>query len=201
MPLSSATPTPANRTLFNALTRSDVFAENLLFATLDPTMRGLVLPSGRKIILSDTVGFISDLPMDLVAAFRATLEEVEEADLILHVRDAASPTNEAEREDVVKVLAELGITPEDARLIEVFSKIDLLPEDERALLHGRTLAGAAPIAVSSVSGEGLDELLAALDQRLGTERLRVEVRVAPGEGAAQAWLHCQWRDCFQRHRR
>ncbi len=87
------------------------------------------------------------------------------------------------------MLAELGITPEDARLIEVFSKIDLLPEDERALLHGRTLAGAAPIAVSSVSGEGLDELLAALDQRLGTERLRVEVRVAPGEGAAQAWLH------------
>lgn len=178
-------------TLFNALTKAGVFAENLLFATLDPTMRGLELPSGRHIILSDTVGFISDLPMDLVAAFRATLEEVEEADLILHVRDAASPTREAEREDVLRVLAELGIPSEDARVIEVFSKIDLLGADEKALLAHRASVdtSGAPIPVSSVTGEGLDDLLKLLDERLGEERVRVLVRLAPGDGAASAWLH------------
>jgi len=178
-------------TLFNALTRASVFAENLLFATLDPTMRGLELPSGRRVILSDTVGFISDLPMDLVAAFRATLEEVEEADLILHVRDAASPTREAEREDVLRVLTELGIPSEDARVIEVFSKIDLLGGDEKALLARRAglEASGAPVPVSSVTGEGLGDLLKLLDERLGEERARVLVHLPPGDGAASAWLH------------
>ncbi len=178
-------------TLFNALTRASVFAENLLFATLDPTMRGLELPSGRRVIISDTVGFISDLPMDLVAAFRATLEEVEEADLILHVRDAASPTREAEREDVLRVLAELGIPGEDTRVIEVFSKIDLLGGDEKALLAQRASAegSGAPVPVSSVTGEGLGDLLELLDERLGEERARVLVHLAPGDGAASAWLH------------
>jgi GTP-binding protein HflX len=178
-------------TLFNALTRASVFAENLLFATLDPTMRGLELPSGRRVILSDTVGFISDLPMDLVAAFRATLEEVEEADLILHVRDAASPTREAERDDVLRVLTELGIPGEDTRVIEVFSKIDLLGGDEKVLLAQRASAegSGAPVPVSSVTGEGLGDLLKLLDERLGEERARVLVHLAPGDGAASAWLH------------
>jgi GTP-binding protein HflX len=180
-------------TLFNALTRSAVFAENLLFATLDPTMRGLGLPSGRRIILSDTVGFISDLPLDLVAAFRATLEEVEEADLILHVRDAASPTREAEREDVIGVLAELGIAANDPRLFEVFTKIDLLAADERELLFHHAAAHGtardAPLPVSAVTGDGLATLLAVLDKRIGEARVRLDVLLAPGEGAASAWLH------------
>ncbi|MFO1187654.1 MAG: GTPase HflX [Alphaproteobacteria bacterium] len=178
-------------TLFNALTQADVFAENLLFATLDPTMRGLELPSGRRIILSDTVGFISDLPMDLVAAFRATLEEVEEADLILHVRDAASPARDAEREDVARVLAELGIPPDDPRIVEVYSKIDLLDPDDKGLLVRRAGADgpAAPVPVSSITGEGLESLLRVLDDRLSFERERFFVRLAPGDGAASAWLY------------
>ncbi len=151
-------------TLFNALTRSAVMAKDLLFATLDPTMRALELPSGRKIILSDTVGFISDLPHDLVAAFRATLEEVEEADIILHVRDASSPNPEAERADVTAVLEELDIAENDPRMLEVFSKIDLLSEEDRDLLKRRYRASAAhpdahaeltPLPVSAVCAKGL----------------------------------------------
>ena len=176
-------------TLFNALTRAGVFAENLLFATLDPTMRGLELPSGRKIILSDTVGFISDLPTDLVAAFRATLEEVQEADVIVHVRDASSPTHEAEQVDVVTVLGELGIAPDDGRILEVFSKIDLLSEDERTLLQARARAGTAPLPISSTNGLGLDVLCAELDQRLSVARVRISAKLSASNGAAQAWLH------------
>ena len=128
-------------TLFNRLTKSKVLAKDLLFATLDPTMRGVKLPRGAKIILSDTVGFIADLPTELVAAFRATLEEVLEADVIVHVRDAAHDESEAQKADVLKVLAELGV-PEDRPLLEVLNKIDLLPAEARAgLLAGN--AGAS----------------------------------------------------------
>lgn len=185
-------------TLFNALTRSAVMAKDLLFATLDPTMRALELPSGRKIILSDTVGFISDLPHDLVAAFHATLEEVEEADIILHVRDASSPNPEAERADVTAVLAELGIAENDLRLFEVFSKIDLLPVEDRDLLmrryrasaaHGDESAPPAPLPLSAITGEGLDELRSAIDERLSEHRLSVRIELPAGEGAALAWLH------------
>jgi len=185
-------------TLFNALTRSAVVAKDLLFATLDPTMRGLELPSGRKIILSDTVGFISDLPHDLVAAFRATLEEVEEADVILHVRDASSPDPEAERADVAAVLDELGIAESDPRIFEVFSKTDLLAEADRELLKRRYRARAsqrdeqaplAPLPISAITGEGLDELRAALDARLSEHRISVRIELPASEGAALAWLH------------
>ncbi|MFZ1990589.1 MAG: GTPase HflX [Alphaproteobacteria bacterium] len=185
-------------TLFNALTRSSVMAKDLLFATLDPTMRGLELPSGRKIILSDTVGFISDLPHDLVAAFRATLEEVEEADVILHVRDASSPNPEAERADVATVLEELDIAENDPRMLEVFSKIDLLAEADRELLKGRYRASGAerdehaallPLPISAITGEGLDELRAALDKRLSEHRISIRIELPASEGAALAWLH------------
>jgi len=185
-------------TLFNALTRSSVFAKDLLFATLDPTMRGLELPSGRKIILSDTVGFISDLPHDLVAAFRATLEEVEEADIILHVRDASAANPEAERADVAAVLAELDIPENDGRLFEVFSKIDLLPAQERdalmrryrgSVVHPDAEAQLLPLPVSAVSGQWLTDLLMAIDERLSEHRLSVRIELPAGEGAALAWLY------------
>jgi GTP-binding protein HflX len=182
-------------TLFNALTRSEVFAEDLLFATLDPTMRAIELPSGRRAILSDTVGFISDLPHDLVAAFRATLEEVEEADLILHVRDAAAANPEAERADVVEVLSDLGIKEDDARIIEVFSKIDLLTEAQLGALARRSLAGDGtkplPVAVSALTGEGLDAFRHMLDAKLGEGRVSLEISLPAEEGAALAWLHAQ----------
>lgn len=146
-------------TLFNRLTGAEVLAKDMLFATLDPTMRGIVLPGGRKVILSDTVGFISDLPTQLVAAFRATLEEVIEADLILHVRDIAHPDSDAQCEDVLRVLEEIGVS-EGARerMIEVRNKIDLLPGDDRAAFLARNGAGTkgrpARIYASAVTGRG-----------------------------------------------
>ncbi|MDD9926251.1 MAG: GTPase HflX, partial [Rhodospirillaceae bacterium] len=142
-------------TLFNRLTGSQVFAKDLLFATLDPTMRKLDLPSGRKIILSDTVGFISDLPTMLVAAFRATLEEVREADIIVHVRDIAHPESAEQKDDVEAVLLELGF--EDApRTIEVLNKIDLLDAEERAAVVERARRNVAIVPLSAISGEGCE---------------------------------------------
>jgi GTP-binding protein HflX len=180
-------------TLFNALTKADVFAENLLFATLDPTLRGVKLPHGGKIILSDTVGFISDLPHMLVSAFRATLEEVLEADVILHVRDIAHEDAEAQGADVEKILAELGVDAQDHnRLIEVWNKIDLLPEEERERL--RNTAARRPddelaYAVSAVSGEGLDDLVLAIETRLARGRVLLSVPLDAADGEGQAWLH------------
>src|SRR5215469_13502955 len=148
-------------TLFNRLTESQVLAKDLLFATLDPTMRGVKLPHGTKIILSDTVGFIADLPTELVAAFRATLEEVLEADVIVHVRDAAHDESAAQKADVLKVLEELGV-PSDRPMLEVLNKIDLLePEQRHGLLshNGRREA----IAVSALTGDGLPALLVAFE--------------------------------------
>ena len=178
-------------TLFNRLTAAEVPAKDLLFATLDPTMRGVVLPSGRKIILSDTVGFIADLPVQLVAAFRATLEEVLEADVILHVRDAAHEESEAQKEDVLKVLRELGVEEDRERpLIEVLNKIDLVDADTRGamLARGRVKA-RGPVALSALTGEGCDVLLALLDRLAGAGEEVVTLTLAPEDGAGLAWAY------------
>ncbi|PKQ07695.1 MAG: GTPase HflX [Alphaproteobacteria bacterium HGW-Alphaproteobacteria-12] len=181
-------------TLFNRLTEASVFAENLLFATLDPTMRGLFLPSGRKIILSDTVGFISDLPTHLVAAFRATLEEVLEAEVILHVRDAAHEETDLQKKDVEQVLVSLGVTGQSAaanhrHVVDVLNKIDLL--EDGAHDAAVNMAGRDPktVAVSALSGEGMDALLALIDALIVNEERRVHFDVPAGEGEAIAWLH------------
>ncbi|MGE0725988.1 MAG: GTPase HflX [Alphaproteobacteria bacterium] len=177
-------------TLFNRLTRAEVRAEDLLFATLDPTMRVIALPSGRKAILSDTVGFISDLPTTLVAAFRATLEEVTSADLILHVRDVAHPESEAQKADVESVLGELGLADVLAeRMIEGLNKIDLLPDEERQVLIRQTARQAGTAAFSAVTGEGTDRLLALIDARLGAAREVHDFELDVRDGAAIAWLY------------
>ena len=177
-------------TLFNRLTRAEVFAEDLLFATLDPTMRAVDLPGGRRIILSDTVGFVSDLPTHLVAAFRATLEEVLEADIILHVRDIAHPDTEAQAADVRAVLRDLGIAEADeGRVIEVFNKIDLLDDEERRQVQNRAARNGAAVALSAATGDGGAALLDLLGDRLNAEREFLEVTVDLADGAALAWLY------------
>ncbi|MFT4159392.1 GTPase HflX [Shinella sp.] len=155
-------------TLFNRITGAGVLAEDMLFATLDPTLRRMKLPQGRTVILSDTVGFISDLPTHLVAAFRATLEEVLEADLILHVRDMSDPDNGAQSSDVLRILADLGIDEKDGaeRILEVWNKIDRLEPEAREALVQKAESQANVIAVSAISGEGVDRLLAEINQRL-----------------------------------
>ncbi|KAA0576821.1 GTPase HflX [Azospirillum sp. Sh1] len=179
-------------TLFNRLANADVFAQNLLFATLDPTMRQVTLPSGRKVILSDTVGFISDLPHGLVAAFRATLEEVDAADIILHVRDIAHIDSEAQKADVHEVLSDMGIDPEtDDRVIEVLNKIDALDEESRAAVLAQTGRNPRAVAVSALSGEGIDDLDRLLDQRMNVNRQVVDLSVDLGDGAALAWLYAR----------
>ncbi|GIL03391.1 MAG: GTPase HflX [Alphaproteobacteria bacterium] len=166
-------------TLFNRLTGAQVFAENLLFATLDPTLRRLTLPRGSEIILSDTVGFVSNLPTMLVAAFRATLEEVTEAELILHVRDIADPDSAAQAEDVHAVLDEMGIAARD-RIIEVWNKIDLLPAERLAAMRAAREEGPeAPLLVSAVTGEGVDRLLQAIEAALGSAEGLIEISLAP----------------------
>jgi GTP-binding protein HflX len=175
-------------TLFNALTQSEVLAKDLLFATLDPTMRGLKLPSGRRVILSDTVGFISDLPIELVAAFRATLEEVLEADIIAHIRDAAHEESDAQKVDVLEVLSELGVDEDHTRIVEVLNKIDLLePEARNTLLEQNGEAGA--IAVSALTGEGVPKLLHRLDQMLGKEQNVLKLTLDAADGAGLAWAY------------
>ncbi|MBV8166737.1 MAG: GTPase HflX [Alphaproteobacteria bacterium] len=177
-------------TLFNRLTRATVFAEDLLFATLDPTMRGLKLDSGRRIILSDTVGFISDLPTQLIAAFRATLEEVLEADVILHVRDVSHPDSDAQRDDVEGVLTELGLGETVERgLLEVWNKIDRLPPDERDAAAARARGNRNRVLVSALTGAGTDTLIERLDQELSGRReiLRLDVDLA--DGRKLAWLY------------
>ncbi|CAN7344810.1 GTPase HflX [Phenylobacterium sp. LjRoot219] len=176
-------------TLFNRLTQSDVQAEDLLFATLDPTLRALKLPDGRPAIMSDTVGFISDLPHELVEAFRATLEEVREADVVLHVRDIASEESDAQAEDVRSVLKRLEVDMEERRILEVWNKADLLPEDQREALLGDARRAHPPaILVSAATGEGCPELLQAV-AGLVDEAPPVEVRVSAADGAAVAWLY------------
>jgi len=174
-------------TLFNRLTNSAVMAQDMLFATLDPTMRSLELPSGRNIVLSDTVGFISELPTQLVAAFQATLEEVLEADLIVHVRDIASPDSEAQKSDVEDVLAELGL--EAARPIEALNKLDVLDAEERSVVENRTTRDPDSIALSALAGAGCGDLLEAIDRRLSENRHVVNLDIDLSDGAALAWLY------------
>ncbi len=178
-------------TLFNRLTESEVLAKDLLFATLDPTMRGVTLPGGTRIILSDTVGFIADLPTELVAAFRATLEEVLAADVIAHVRDAAHDETEAQKADVLKVLEELGA---DRPMIEVLNKIDLLDEDQRrGLLARGGRDEEAVVAVSALTGQGIEALLAAFETAVtrGNITLKLSLPAADGEALAFAYRHAQ----------
>ena len=177
-------------TLFNALTGASVFSEDTLFATLDPTIRSLHLPGGSKAVLSDTVGFISNLPTQLVAAFRATLEEVLEADLILHVRDMADHASASQRADVIAVLGGLGIEAEAEpdRIIEVWNKADLL--DDAAL---KRIAGEAKrvsaVLVSAVTGFGLDALRAAIERKLNRARQTIEIMLKPDEGSLSNWIY------------
>ncbi len=178
-------------TLFNRMTRASVLSADMLFATLDPTLRALALPSGLKVILSDTVGFISDLPTMLVAAFRATLEEVIEADLILHVRDVSHQETEAQSVDVVQVLEQLGIAPhEGGRLVEVWNKIDQLDTDARARLENLAERHPGrPVLVSALTGEGFDRLAAAIELRLAQHRVTIDLALDVTDGAGLSWLH------------
>ncbi len=176
-------------TLFNRLTQAEVLAEDMLFATLDPTLRILKLPDGRPAIMSDTVGFISDLPHELVEAFRATLEEVREADVVLHVRDIASEESDAQAQDVRTVLARLGLDMEERSIIEVWNKLDLLEADHRVQATGDARRAHPPaILVSAATGEGCDELLRVVSG-LVDEAPPVDVYAPAGEGAAIAWLY------------
>jgi GTP-binding protein HflX len=179
-------------TLFNRLTRSSVAAEDLLFATLDPTMRRLDLPSGKTVILSDTVGFISELPTHLVAAFRATLEEVTEADIVMHVRDAHHPDSAAQRADVLAVLRDLGLGQlvEDG-LIEVLNKIDLLGEETRESLLNQSQRNEEVVALSAVTGQGCDALLATVAGRLDRAMQPLRIDIPLSDGKTLAWIYAR----------
>ena len=180
-------------TLFNRLTQSEVQAADMLFATLDPTLRALHLPHGGKAMLSDTVGFISNLPTQLVAAFRATLEEVLEADVILHVRDISHEDADPQQRDVDAVLRQLGIDPEaGGRILEVWNKIDRLSPEECA--NFRKIAARRPpehpcFLVSAASGEGIDTLLTAIEDRLASSRTTLALSIDASDGAGISWLH------------
>ncbi len=179
-------------TLFNNLTGADVYAKQQVFATLDPTMREVKLASGRRVILSDTVGFISDLPTMLVAAFRATLEEVISADLILHVRDISHPETTAQAADVDKVLDDLGVDTDSdkTRVLEVWNKIDLLDEEPRQYVSLTSRFEALhPVPVSSLTGDGMQDLLATIDRRLGRDDKIYQLSVPATEGRLVHWLH------------
>ena len=179
-------------TLFNKLTGAGVLAEDMLFATLDPTLRRVRLPHGTPIILSDTVGFISDLPTHLVAAFRATLEEVVEADLVIHLRDIADPDTAAQAEDVERILGDLGVDASDRKhVIEVWNKIDLLDVANRArlLVEGAGDKPEPPIAVSAVTGEGLDALAAIIEQRVSGDLKQITVTLRPDQLGLTDWLY------------
>ncbi|CCE08118.1 putative GTP-binding protein (hflX) [Bradyrhizobium sp. STM 3843] len=180
-------------TLFNRLTRADVQAADMLFATLDPTLRAISLPHGGKAMLSDTVGFISNLPTQLVAAFRATLEEVLEADVILHVRDISHEDAEAQQQDVEMVLSQLGIDPEASdNIIEVWNKVDCLDDAHRENLEN--IAARRPperpcLLVSAATGEGVDTLLQAIEDRLAAARTTLDLSIDAADGAGISWLH------------
>jgi GTP-binding protein HflX len=181
-------------TLFNRMTGGEVLAEDMLFATLDPTMRDVKLPGFDKAILSDTVGFVSDLPTQLVAAFRATLEEVAAADLLIHVRDMAHPDREAQREDVHGVLTQLGVGPEDEgapRQIEAWNKVDLLPPEERAALETEAGRRNDVVPISALSGFGIDALRERMAEWLHHGSQLHEIEVPASDGGKIAWLHAR----------
>ncbi len=178
-------------TLFNKITGAEVLAEDMLFATLDPTLRRMKLPQGRMVILSDTVGFISDLPTHLVAAFRATLEEVLEADLVLHVRDMSDPDNQAQASDVMRILADLGVEGQDAeeRILQVWNKIDNLEAENRAALIEKASALGNIVPVSAVTGEGLDQLLAEISHRISGILTETTITLTSSQLSLLPWLY------------
>jgi GTP-binding protein HflX len=181
-------------TLFNRLTGADALAQDMLFATLDPTLRTIRLPDGRSAILSDTVGFISDLPHELVEAFRATLEEVQEADVVIHVRDISSPDTEAQAADVMTVLKQIGVTSEtNPNMVEAWNKIDCLDPEDRMVVVARARraaesVGVAALPVSAITGEGCEDLLRDLAERVDTAP-PIDIRLTPDDGRALAWLY------------
>jgi GTP-binding protein HflX len=180
-------------TLFNRLTKAEVLAQDLLFATLDPTQRLVPLPDGRPAILSDTVGFISDLPHELIEAFRATLEEVQAADVVLHVRDIADEETAAQAADVEAVLKQLDFASDDPRMVEVWNKLDLVPEPDREEVLSRARRGAGRVvAVSAETGEGVEALLARIAEMVD-DAPEVEALLGAGEGGALAWLYAHGR--------
>ncbi|MEM0900234.1 MAG: GTPase HflX [Pseudomonadota bacterium] len=178
-------------TLFNRVTGAEVMAKDMLFATLDPTLRRVKLPGGTWVIMSDTVGFISDLPTHLVAAFRATLEEVQEADLVLHVRDMSDDQNAAQFDDVNEVLRELDIDLQDHRVIEVFNKVDLLKEEARTALAQRAhnASSGSLIAVSAITGEGTNDLLSAVERKISGQLVHRDFSIPVERFEDVAWLH------------
>lgn len=178
-------------TLFNRITGAGVLAEDMLFATLDPTLRRMKLPQGRTVILSDTVGFISDLPTHLVAAFRATLEEVLEADLILHVRDMSDPDNAAQAGDVMRILTDLGIEGQEAedRILEVWNKIDRLEPEAHEAIADKAAATANVRAISAVTGEGVDALLEEVSRRISGVMTEVTIDILPANLSLLPWLY------------
>lgn len=181
-------------TLFNRLTRATVLAEDMLFATLDPTMRQITLPGVQKAILSDTVGFVSDLPTQLVAAFQATLEEVTSANIIVHVRDIAHAESDAQRDDVLGILAELGIGADDADvrgpvILELWNKVDLLGQERREELAAQAARGDDVLLISAETGEGIDALRQRLSAHVAAGREHRTLILAADDGAALAWLH------------
>jgi GTPase len=177
-------------TLFNYLTESSVHAQDQLFATLDPTMRALELPSRRRVILSDTVGFVSDLPHELVAAFRATLEEVIEADVIIHVRDISHAETEDQKRDVEEVLSRMDIESSDSHpILEALNKVDLLDASARGLMNEPSTSDTAPLLVSGLTGEGTADLIAQIERIISVGRRELGVAVPVADGKTLAWLY------------
>ncbi len=177
-------------TLFNTLTGAEVFAEDLLFATLDPTMRKLTLSNRQDVILADTVGFIADLPTHLIAAFRATLEQLQYADIILHVRDISWPDHKAQKLEVIKILEGLGIHYEqDSRIIEVWNKTDALPLDEQQEITSKARFNENTVPVSALTGEGTDLLVKMIEDHLAKDKIRTSFDIPIADGKALAWLH------------
>jgi GTPase len=186
-------------TLFNKLTNSDVFAEDLLFATLDPTLRRLKLPNGQQAVLSDTVGFISELPTHLIAAFRATLEQISFADVIVHVIDVSSEDYKAQKQDVIGILEDLGVEYEqDERVIEVFNKIDVLAGEGQEETVRSVKFNDKAVAISALTGEGLDQLLTYITRLVSINRRRACFDVRAEDGRAVAWLH-EHTEVLERH--
>lgn len=178
-------------TLFNRITGAGVMAEDMLFATLDPTLRRMKLSHGRTVILSDTVGFISDLPTHLVAAFRATLEEVLEADLVLHVRDMADPARDAQAEDVLRILGDLGIDEkaQSERIVEVWNKVDLLSAEEHDALMARAESDPSVMAVSAATGEGVSALMDVVAARLAGVLTETTITLSPAQLHLLPWIY------------
>ena len=178
-------------TLFNTLTGGGVLAEDLLFATLDPTMREVKLPGFDKAILSDTVGFVSDLPTELIAAFRATLEEVASADLLIHVRDMSHPDRDAQREDVEDVLSSLGLDEDGPERMEAWNKVDCLEGAERDAILAEAERKEDIVAISALSGFGIEALRECVAVKLRSGTQVHQIRLGAGEGSKMAWLHAR----------